>query len=130
LQVRQFSNSGVARIEARLKNSCGWSHWKTISYLPGSNCPIIKIVYSPNPVNSELTIEFEELPDTNEPEEYTVKLLDNLGNAPRQTRFRHHRRNGRPRPVKFNTYNLTPGTYYLHVEGAGELVREQIIVTR
>ncbi|MCL2683443.1 MAG: hypothetical protein FWE63_08220 [Bacteroidales bacterium] len=23
-----------------------------------------------------------------------------------------------------------PGTYFLHVEGAGELVREQIIVTR
>ncbi|MDR0438280.1 MAG: T9SS type A sorting domain-containing protein, partial [Bacteroidales bacterium] len=130
LQIWQFPNNNVARIEASLKNNCGWSRWKTIEYRPGRHCPIIKIVYSPNPVNDELTIDFEELPDTDQPEEYTVKLLDNFGNVPRQTRFRHRHRDGKPRPVKFNTYSLPPGTYFLHVEGAGELVREQIVVIR
>ncbi|MDR0438435.1 MAG: T9SS type A sorting domain-containing protein [Bacteroidales bacterium] len=139
LLASQF-NSGLARIEARLQNTCGWSDWKVIEYRPGFHClgigepvpcpPCLKITYSPNPTTDEITIEFDQLPDTDEPEEYTVKLFDNLGNVPRQTRFRHRHRDGKPRPIKFNTYSLPPGTYYLHVEGAGELVREQIIVVR
>ncbi|MCL2683051.1 MAG: hypothetical protein FWE63_06175 [Bacteroidales bacterium] len=139
LQASQFNN-GLARIEVRLQNTCGWSNWKVIEYEPGRHClgigdpipcpPCIKIIYSPNPVNNELTIEFIELPDTDEPVEYTVRLLDNFGNIPRQTRFRYRHRDGKPRPVKFNTSPLSPGTYYLHIEGGGEIVREQIIVTR
>jgi len=128
LKINAVSN-GMARIEVQLKNQCGWSDPAIIAYYP-KTCGKIVIVYSPNPVNSELTIEFEQLPDTDNPVEYTVKLLDNLGNAPRQNRFRHRHRDGKPRPIKFNTYSLSPGTYYLHVEGGGELVREQIIVTR
>jgi hypothetical protein len=119
----------IARINVMVENHCGWSEPVLITYYPDP-CAKMKILYSPNPVNSELAIEFEELPDTDTPVEYTVKLLDNLGNAPRQTRFRHRHRDGKPRPVKFNTYSLPPGTYYLHVEGGGELIREQIIVTR
>ncbi|MDR0437379.1 MAG: M6 family metalloprotease domain-containing protein [Bacteroidales bacterium] len=131
-----FSPIGYHRIELLTKNGCGWTRsdekliMATDQWI--ADPPICKLCihYSPNPVNGELTIDFEELPDTDQLEEYTVKLLDNLGNAPRQTRFRHHRRDGRPRSVKFNTSSLTPGTYYLHVEGGGELVREQIIVIR
>ncbi|MDR0437247.1 MAG: trypsin-like peptidase domain-containing protein [Bacteroidales bacterium] len=138
LFINSLPSSGWPRIEARLQNQCGWSLAKTIEYPRLRHClgfgdpspcpPCIKITYSPNPTTDEITIEFEQLPDTDEPVEYTVKLLDNLGNIPRQTRFRHRHRDGKPRPVKFNTYSLPPGTYFLHVEGAGELVREQIIV--
>ncbi|MCL2681988.1 MAG: S8 family peptidase [Bacteroidales bacterium] len=138
LQIMSLPSGNFPRIEARLQNQCGWSSWKIIEYERALHCfgmggpigpPYIKISYSPNPVNSELTIKFIGLPDTDDLVEYSVKLLDNLGNVPRQTRFRHRHRDGRPRPVKFNTYSLPPGTYYLHVEGGGELVREQIIVT-
>jgi len=131
-----FSPIGYHRIELLTKNGCGWTR-SSEKYILATDQwivdpPICKLCihYSPNPVNGELTIEFEELLDTDEPVEYTVKLLDKLGNPSRQTRFRHRHRDGRPRPVKFNTYSLPPGTYYLHVEGGGELVREQIIVTR
>ncbi|MDR0436765.1 MAG: S8 family peptidase [Bacteroidales bacterium] len=123
-----FPEPGQYIIKLRVLDGCGWTlaEQYVVTVVHG-----FKIIYSPNPVNSELTIEFEELPTAEDQTvEYTVKLLDNLGNAPRQTRFRHHRRDGRPRPVKFNTSSLPPGTYYLHVEGAGELIREQIIVTR
>ncbi|MDR0438107.1 MAG: S8 family peptidase [Bacteroidales bacterium] len=128
LRMIALSN-GMGHVKVSLANQCGWSKPVYVAYYPDP-CNKMLIIYSPNPVNSELTIDFEELPDTDQPEEYTVKLLDNLGNVPRQTRFRHRHRDGKPRPVKFNTYSLPPGTYYLHVEGAGELVREQIIVTR
>ncbi|MCL2682152.1 MAG: trypsin-like serine protease [Bacteroidales bacterium] len=136
-QQFNFSSVGLYKIELITFNGCGWTKsGEKYIMATGQQGPIwppickICITYSPNPVNSELTIEFEELPDTDESVEYTVKLLDNLGNAPRQTRFRHRHRDGRPRPVRFNTSSLRPGTYYLHVEGGGELVREQIIVTR
>jgi hypothetical protein len=122
------NTSGFSQVQVRLENQCGWSDWQPVGYYPAYKC--IEILYSPNPVNGELTIEFIELPDTEHLETYTVKLFDHSGNPRHQRQFKHRRRDGRARPVKFNTTSLLPGTYFLHVEGAGEYVREQIIVTQ
>ena len=61
---------------------------------------------------------------------YTVKFIDNMGVTQRENRFSHHRREGRSKTVKFNTSNLREGTYYLHIEGNGEIRKEQIVVKR
>jgi hypothetical protein len=88
-------------------------------------------IFSPNPVDNELTIEFKHLPTRgNSSETYSVKLIDNLGVVHRETTFRHQQGNSRINPVKFNVFNLREGTYYLHIEGNGEIHKEQIVVKR
>jgi hypothetical protein len=58
---------------------------------------------------------------------YSVKLLDNMGVVQRNKNHRH-RRGNRKTSTKFNTSTLREGTYFLHIEADGELVREQIII--
>ncbi|MDR0438086.1 MAG: T9SS type A sorting domain-containing protein [Bacteroidales bacterium] len=118
-------------VEVALSSMCGKTDWVKIKYSSKKDPISFSIIHSPNPVNHELTIDFIELPTPKDATEtYSVKLLDHLGNPRQQTQFRHSHRDGKANPVKFNTSFLPPGTYYLHVEGAGELVREPIIVTR
>jgi hypothetical protein len=112
----------------------------------------IRVSYSPNPTNNELIVNFEELPtmensnevsvaqnidvlsmpqnptNTNQTATYSVKLLDASGMVLRQAQFTHLYGEGTPQPVRFNLSSLRKGTYFLHVEGGGELVREQIVV--
>jgi hypothetical protein len=105
--------------------------------------PGIVIIFSPNPTNDKLTIDFiSEQTDEHENTStetvdnseitYSVKLFDNSGVVQRQTRHRHRRRgNHQGRSfVEFNVSNLREGTYYLHIEHNEEMERHQIIITR
>jgi hypothetical protein len=136
-----FNRNGEAFMQARLANHCGWSGWADIVYHKGNTCtgdddggggirPKLKIVYSPNPTTDEVKVEFEELPTMESQSEiYSVKILDASGVTLRQKEFRHRYEEG-IEPVRFNTSSLRKGTYFLHVEGGGELVREQIVVSK
>jgi hypothetical protein len=125
----------VAHIYTRVQNQCGWSDIKVIEYFWGLDCPLsdvnIIFIYSPNPINDILTIDFE-IPSTeeNRVENISIKLLDNLGRVQRKTQFSHNRRNAKPQPIKFNVSNLREGTYYLHIENGGQIRKEQIIIKR
>jgi Zn-dependent metalloprotease len=48
----------------------------------------------------------------------------------RETKFNHRRRDGKAKPVKFNTNGLREGTYYLHVDIDGKVEKVQIVVKR
>jgi hypothetical protein len=65
--------------------------------------------------NSEINISF--------------KLLDNTGVTHRRTNHRR-RKNRETTSVEFDVSNLREGTYYLHIESDGQIIKEQIIVTR
>ena len=137
-----WANSREAQV--KLKNYCGWSQPKIITYLEGFPCSgggpgdpdpfcptCFEILTFPNPVVDQLTINFEQLPTEEEQiANYSVKLYDNLGNVHRQTNFNHRRKDGKAKPIKFNTSNLREGTYYLHIEGNEEIHKEQIIIKR
>ncbi len=88
------------------------------------------LILSPNPASNELNVSFERLPTPeNQSETYSVKLLDNNGVVQRQAQFKHHRKNGKAQPVKFNVSALKHGTYFLHVEGNGKIHKEQVIIS-
>jgi hypothetical protein len=90
-----------------------------------------QFTFSPNPVSDELTIEFRTLQtEIDQAVTHTVKLLDNSGRIVRETKFNHRRRDGKAKPVKFNTTGLREGTYYLHVDIDGKVEKVQIIVKR
>ncbi|MDR1739823.1 MAG: T9SS type A sorting domain-containing protein [Bacteroidales bacterium] len=146
-----FSMLNPAHIQVRLRNYCGWSDFVTIEYKKDAGiCRPIMFSYSPNPTTDELTITFEQLPTmedsdelsvvqnisvqsittNNQMETYSVKLFDASGTVLRQIQFTHGYQDGVPQPVIFNLSSLRKGTYFLHVEGGGELVREQIIVAK
>jgi hypothetical protein len=59
-----------------------------------------------------------------------VRLIDKIGTTLRQSTFTHSRNDGKAKPIKFNVSNLPEGTYYLHVEGNGEIRKQQIIIKR
>jgi hypothetical protein len=136
-RIIDCQNNFSARSEVRLLSQSGcWSEFVPIVYICGDRCLDVIIKYSPNPTANELVIDFvenisdnENIPAEMEQEEvtYSVKLLDNMGVVQRQTGHRHRRKN-KHSEVKFNTSSLREGTYFLHVEGNGELIREQIII--
>ena len=145
-----FSNP--EQVEVRLKNQCGWSDWTPIYYYEGFPCgggpdpfcpTCFEILVFPNPADDELSVVFKHLPfqenqiQRTQTTAYSVKLYDHLGNVHRQTKFTHTnnintltQRNSRAEPINFNVSNLKEGTYYLHVEGNGEIHKKQIIIKR
>jgi hypothetical protein len=133
------------QIEARLYNQCGFSS-KNIEYYQGNCdpgfCPFclggcffcMGFVFSPNPANDELTIEFTDrfgLSDRQQAS-ITIRLYDGFGILHRQAQFEHSRNNGRPQPITFNVTNLPEGTYYLHIydDISRQPYMHQIIVER
>jgi len=147
---------GSAEFQVKLKNHCGWSLPKTITYYEGLPCPgggidppcftCWQVDIYPNPVDDVLSIVFKHLPIQENQKQrsiataYSVKLYDVFGTILRQTEFTHTNKtninfelnqlNSRTEPVNFNVSNLKEGTYYLHIEGNGEIEKKQIVVRR
>jgi hypothetical protein len=105
-----------------------------ICFCLGVGCSICDLEiwsYFPNPATDELTISFSEhFGQTERSENYSIKLLDASGKIQRESKFNHRKRDGRAKPVKFDTSKLKEGTYYLHVEGGGKTEKVQIVVKR
>jgi M6 family metalloprotease-like protein len=133
IKVTNSTLGNLAHIKLRLRSECGWSGYTIIEYRRDVRAcrPTIRLSYSPNPTTDKLTVNFEELPtEENQVETYSVKLLDVSGGVLRQAQFNHDYQDDKPQPVKFNLSSLRKGMYYLHVEGGGELVREQIVIAK
>jgi hypothetical protein len=91
-----------------------------------------------NPTDFKLDIIFirkptdddDENPSTDNPEiNISVRLHDNTGFIHSQTRHKRRRRDGES-SVRFDVSNLREGTYFLHIESDGQIIKEQIIITR
>jgi hypothetical protein len=107
--------------------------WECGGYNNCSFCPCsggLGFLVHPNPANDEFTIEFFDHIFSNQRQTFSVKLLDNTGRTHRQTSFTHSRGDGKRQPIKFNVSNLLEGTYFLHIEGNGEVHKKQIIIKR
>ena len=143
--IARFSVSSLPnsyQVEVGLKNQCGWSLPRTISYWRGTPCPtgpgdeipkILNFIIHPNPAVDQFTIEFdaEEISAiwsrSAVPQTVDIRLFDRDGREVRRASWDTNRSS---RVVQINTSNLREGTYYLHVESNGEINMEQIMVKR
>jgi hypothetical protein len=138
MQIMHFDANNRAHTFARVGNQCCWSEPIEIVYWRGSECPSggIIIHFSPNPVNDKLTITFTIPQPENEIDNavrsvaYSVKLIDGLGRTQRENQFSHRSQDGATRSVVFDVSQLREGTYYLRIEGGGEIHKEQIVIQR
>jgi hypothetical protein len=128
----EFDEEGYYNIKLEVQDACGWVTVKEQNFWVFDFSPFgFEYSYYPNPVNDELTIEFEVnrllSARSQQPADPVCKitLFDKNGNEVRQHIWNSKQSS---KQVHINTRNLPKGTYYLHFENNGEIKKEQIIV--
>lgn len=113
-------------VKLRMRNSCGWGNWSTITiYTRGSDAEPEWHIY-PNPATTKLTIEKSQAlfskQVSREFETYDVTILNYAGKEVRNYR------NITEQSLTVNVEALPRGVYYVHILHDGELQRKQIII--
>lgn len=100
------------------------------SYTPGYYCQCFSdpscggfggFSASPNPANTELTIEAKE--KSNHPKEYEISILDHLGNSKKKV-------NAKNNSTTLDVSTLPEGTYYLHIKYMDAIETKRIVIKR
>jgi hypothetical protein len=126
-------------VEIRAHNSCGWSAWKSVTYI-SSPCSYYSMTASPNPVNTTLSVNITPGEDVLQNQSsqnqtvsskgnavpvnpvYGIKLYNNTGSLVRQTISTTGN-------ITLDVSNLPNGLYILHVhDGADNPPQTQNII--
>lgn len=136
-----FFDVGLHALTLSVQDACGanvvsppHSFWVQENWSPWDCPPSISFTYYPNPANDMLTIEFgdpdpEHLQSRGTLDKYSfdIKLFNHDGRKVRHTSWDTERSS---RKIHIDLRNLPEGTYFLHVEGNGQVQKKQIIIQR
>jgi hypothetical protein len=105
-------------------NTCS-SSTKTISttFSTGTNCNVLRVALSPNPVQTQLSVDIEDDDDVQGKKSYQVTIADYLGNVKFDGKFSSPN-------AKVDVSNLTPGTYSMRIIKGSKITTKTFTVAR